>query len=88
MIRHSQVGVILSLGIALLLIFFIGDPFKGLIISQMVLSIQLPFTVFLQVGLTSSRKVMGDYVNSKWSTFVLYTIAVIVTVLNIMLLFS
>ena len=74
--------------IALLLIFFIGDPFKGLIISQMVLSIQLPFTVFLQVGLTSSRKVMGDYVNSKWSTFVLYTIAAIVTVLNIMLLIS
>jgi len=54
----------------------------------MVLSIQLPFTVFLQVGLTSSRKVMGDYVNSRWSTFVLYAIAAIVTVLNIMLLFS
>jgi len=71
-----------------LLIFFIGDPFKGLIISQMVLSIQLPFTVFLQVGLTSSRKVMGDYVNSRWSTFVLYSIAIIVSVLNIMLLFS
>ena len=85
---HSQVGVLLSLGIALLLIFFIGDPFKGLIISQMILSIQLPFTVFLQVGLTSSRKVMGNYVNSRWSTFVLYAIAVIVSVLNIMLLFS
>mgnify|MGYP001661535010 CR=1 FL=1 len=81
---HSQVGVILSLGIALLLIFFIGDPFKGLLISQMVLSIQLPFTVFLQVGLTSSRKVMGQYVNSKWSSFVLYAIAGIVTVLIIM----
>ena len=81
-------GVLLSLGIALLLIFFIGDPFKGLIISQMILSIQLPFTVFLQVGLTSSRKVMGNYVNSRWSTFVLYTIAIIVSVLNIMLLFS
>ena len=85
---HSQVGVLLSLGIALLLIFFIGDPFKGLIISQMILSIQLPFTVFLQVGLTSSRKVMGEYVNSRWSTFVLYSIAIIVSVLNIMLLFS
>ena len=85
---HSQVGVILSLGIALLLIFFIGDPFKGLLISQMILSIQLPFTVFLQVGLTSSRKVMGNYVNSRWSTFVLYAIAVIVSALNIMLLFS
>ena len=81
-------SVILSLGIALLLIFFIGDPFKGLLISQMILSIQLPFTVFLQVGLTSSRKVMGQYVNSKWSTFVLYAIAAVVTVLNIMLLVS
>ena len=85
---HSQVGVILSLGVALLLIFFIGDPFKGLLISQMILSIQLPFTVFLQVSLTSSPKVMGPYVNSKWSTFVLYSIAAIVTVLNIMLLVS
>ena len=85
---HSRIGVIISLGIALLFIFFIGDPFKGLIISQMILSIQLPFTVFLQVALTSSKKVMGRYVNSKWSTFVLYTIAVIVSVLNIMLLFS
>jgi manganese transport protein len=85
---HSQVGVLLSLGVALLLIFFIGDPFKGLIISQMILSIQLPFTVFLQVGLTSSPRVMGKYVNSRWSTFVLYSIAVIVSILNIMLLFS
>ena len=86
--EDAVMGVILSLGIALLLIFFIGDPFKGLLISQMILSIQLPFTVFLQVGLTSSRKVMGQYVNSKWSTFVLYAIAAVVTVLNIMLLVS
>lgn len=85
---HSQVGVVLSLGVALLFIFFIGDPFKGLLISQMILSIQLPFTVFLQVGLTSSTKVMGKYANSKWSSFVLYTIAGIVTVLNVMLLIS
>lgn len=85
---HSQVGVVLSLGIALLLIMFIGDPFKGLLISQMVLSIQLPFTVFLQVGLTSSTKVMGKYANSRWSSFVLYTIATTVTILNIILLVS
>ena len=85
---HSQLGVILSLGVALLAIFFIGNPFKGLLISQMILSMQLPFTVFLQVSLTSSRRVMGDYVNSRWSTFVLYSIATIVSILNIMLLFS
>ena len=65
--------MLLSLGVALLVIFFINDPFQGLIISQMVLSVQLPFTVFLQVGLTSSRRVMGEYANSRWSTFVLYT---------------
>jgi manganese transport protein len=85
---HSQVGVIISLGVALLLIFFIGNPFKGLIISQMVLSIQLPFTVFLQVSLTSSRKVMGQYANSTWNTILLYGIASIVTILNIMLFIS
>ena len=85
---HSQVGVIISLGVALLLIFFIGDPFKGLIISQMVLSVQLPFTVFLQVALTSSSKVMGKYVNNRFTTWLLYIIATIVSVLNIMLLFS
>lgn len=85
---HSRVGVLLSLGIALLIIFFIGDPFQGLIYSQMVLSFQLPFTVFLQVGLTSSRRVMGPYANSCWSSFVLYFIATVVSLLNIMLLLN
>ena len=85
---HSRVGVLLSLGIALLIIFFIGDPFQGLIYSQMVLSFQLPFTVFLHVGLTSSRRVMGPYANSRWSSFVLYFIATVVSLLNIMLLLN
>lgn len=85
---HSRTGVLLSLGIALLIIFFIRDPFYGLIISQMVLSVQLPITVFLQVGLTSSRKVMGKYVNSRFTTFMLYTVAIVVTALNVMLLWS
>ncbi|MDR1004710.1 MAG: Nramp family divalent metal transporter [Prevotellaceae bacterium] len=85
---HSQVGILLSLGMALVLIFFIGDPFKGLLVSQMILSIQLPFTVFLQVSLTSSKRVMGTYANSRWNSFVLYTIAAVVTLLNILLLTS
>lgn len=85
---HSQVGVILSLGVALLLIACIGDPFKGLLLSQMVLSIQLPFTVFLQVSLTSSRRIMGAYVNNRWTSSILYIIATVVTVLNVALLWS
>lgn len=42
---HSRVGILLSLGIALVVILFIDNPFQGLIISQMILSIQLPFTI-------------------------------------------
>lgn len=85
---HSRVGILLSLGMALIVILFIENPFQGLIISQMILSVQLPFTIFLQVGLTSSKRVMGQYANSRWSSFVLYTMAVIVSVLNLALLFS
>ena len=85
---HSQAGVVLSLGIALLAIFFISDPFQGLIISQMLLSIQLPFTIFLQVGLTSSPRVMGEYANSPRSRILLYSIAAIVSALNLYLFYS
>ena len=82
---HSIVGICLSLGLALLVIFFVGDPFKGLLYSQMVLSIQLPFTMFLQVWLTSNSRVMGDYVNHRFTKWWLYFLSAIVTVLNIWL---
>ena len=58
---HSKLGVLLSFVPALAIIFLIGDPFKGLILSQMLLSVQLPITVFTHVYLTSSKKVMGVY---------------------------
>ena len=64
--NHSRIGVIISLVGALVIIFFIGNPFKGLILSQVFLSIQLPFTVAIQVYLTSSKKVMGKYANSRF----------------------
>jgi manganese transport protein len=85
---HSKMGVLISLLVALVIIFFIGDPFKGLILSQVFLSVQLPFTVVLQVWLTSSKKVMGKYVNSKFLIFLLSSIAGIVTFLNLKLLFQ
>lgn len=85
---HSRTGVLISFGVALLIIFVIGDPFMGLIVSQAILSLQLPITVFLQVRLTSSEKVMGKYANSRSTKYLLYLIATVVTVLNIMLLVS
>ncbi len=85
---HSRTGVAISLGLGLLIIFLIGDPFKGLIISQAILSIQLPITVFLQVRLTSSKEVMGKYANKPFTKYLLYGIAFVVTFLNILLLAS
>jgi manganese transport protein len=85
---HSRLGIILSLTLAVLIIFLISNPYQGLIISQMILSIQLPFTIFMQIWLTSSRKVMGDHVNKRRTQLLLWFIAAIVTFLNIRLLIS
>jgi manganese transport protein len=84
--NHSRIGILISLVGALILIFFVANPFKGLILSQVFLSIQLPFTIAIQIYLTSSKKVMGKYANSPFLVVVLSTIAVIVTFFNIKLL--
>lgn len=83
---HSRLGVVCSYLPALLLIFLIGDPFQGLILSQMVLSIQLPITIFTQVYLTSSPKVMGKYANSRPTKGILLVLGTVVTLLNLALL--
>jgi len=86
--NHSRLGVALSLVIALNVVFLITSPFRGLLLSQMLLSIQLPFTIFLQVSLTSSEKVMGRYKNSLATNVLLYGIGGIVSLLNLALLVS
>jgi manganese transport protein len=85
---HSSTGVVFSLIAALGLIFIISDPFKGLIYSQMALSIQLPITIFLQIYLTSSKKVMKSHANGPMFKVALLVIGAIVTFLNGMLLLS
>lgn len=86
--NHSRLGIFISLVVALVIIFFIGNPYKGLIISQMILSIQLPVTIFLQIYLTSSKKVMGKYVNKMRTMILLIVVGSIVIFLNIWLLIS
>ncbi len=86
--NHSRLGVLISLIPAVLVIFIISNPFKGLIYSQMLLSIQLPITIFAQIYLTSSRKVMGKYANSLALNISLILVGAAVTYLNIRLLMS
>ncbi|NLI35882.1 MAG: Nramp family divalent metal transporter [Bacteroidales bacterium] len=83
---HSRTGVLLSLFGAYIIILFINTPFQGLLWSQMLLSVQLPFTIFAQVYLTSSGQVMGKYANGKRMKFLLYIIAILILALNVWLL--
>ena len=85
---HSRAGILISFLGAFFLLFFIGDAFKGLIVSQAVLSLQLPLTMFTQVRLTSSRRIMGNHVNSRFTTLLLYGLATLVTLLNLYLLYG
>ena len=86
--NHSKLGVLISLVVGYLIILLISNPFNGLIISQMILSVQLPITIFSQVYLTSSEKVMGKYKNRTSTKIILYVLGTIVTVLNVALLIS
>ena len=83
---HSRLGLGLTYIPALLLILFITDSFQALLISQMFLSLQLPITIFLQLYMTSSRRVMGAYTNRRFTGVVLWGIGIIVTLMNIYLL--
>jgi manganese transport protein len=83
---HSRVGIAITLAGALCVIFFINDAFTGIIWSQIILCIQLPFTIFSLLYLTSSRTVMGKFVNSLRDNILLWCTALIVAILNIMLL--
>jgi manganese transport protein len=83
---HSRSGIFITMIGALIAVFFISDPFKGIIWSQVILSIQLPFTIFSLLFLTSSQKVMAKFANSARDNVLLWCTALIVVILNIMLL--
>lgn len=84
--KHTKMGIFITLIIAAFVVFLLKDPFRGLILSQMILSIQLPITVFTQIYLTSSKKVMKGYANGKFTKAVLIFLGIIITVLNVKLL--
>ena len=84
--RHSSIGVALCFAGAVRACFSVQDAFAGLVWSQALLSLQLPVTVFLLIWLTSSRKVMGKYANSKPLIALLLVIGATVTALDLALL--
>jgi manganese transport protein len=83
---HSRTGILITLIGALLAILLLSDPFKGILWSQIVLSLQLPFTIIPLILLTSSKKVMGSYANRPYGATVLWIVGLVVIGLNIALL--
>lgn len=59
-----------------------------LVLSQVVLSMQLPFAIFPLLALTSSRAVMGAFVNPLAVKIVGYAICLLISGLNVYLLWT
>jgi manganese transport protein len=86
--KETRLGVLLTLGVAVLPVMVMSDFFQGLVVSQILLSVQLPITIFLQLYLTGSKKVMGKFKNSLLDNLLLWGIGIIVVGLNVALLVS
>jgi len=82
---HSKIGAGFTLAAATAGIFLIGDAFKALLLSQMLLSVQLPVTIITQIRLTSSPAVMGKYANTLLLRVMLWAVAAVVIALNLLL---
>jgi manganese transport protein len=73
---------------ALIVIALNISPVEVLVVSQVVLSLQLPFTMATVVLLTRRQDLMGAFVNTRLTNVVNVLIALVVTVLNVILLYS
>jgi manganese transport protein len=72
-----------------LIVIGIGlDPSRTLVISQVVLSFGIPFALIPLVIFTSKRSVMGPLVNHRATTAVATVIAVLISSLNVFLLYQ
>ncbi|HEU4936485.1 MAG TPA: Nramp family divalent metal transporter [Vicinamibacterales bacterium] len=75
---------------ALLTVYFYGERGIGalLILSQVILSLQLPFAVFPLVMFTGDKRKMGALVAPRWMMALAWPVAVLIAALNAWLLWQ
>jgi len=75
---------------AILVVLLYGERGTGplLILSQVILSLQLPFAVFPLVAFTSDPRKMGSFANPAWVKALAWSVAVIIGALNVYLLYQ
>ncbi|MBH8563074.1 Nramp family divalent metal transporter [Nostoc sp. CENA67] len=73
---------------ALITIIIFGEhsTSKLIVLSQVILSLQLPFAVIPLVMFTSNRCLMGEFVNPLWLKFLAWAVAIVIVGLNVWLL--
>ncbi len=75
---------------AVIVILIYGDEGSGplLILSQVILSLQLPFAVFPLVAFTGDRHKMGEFVSPIWIRLLAWSVAIVIGGLNVWLLYQ
>jgi manganese transport protein len=75
---------------ALFTVYFYGERGTGnlLILSQVILSLQLPFAVFPLVMFTGDRRKMGELAAPKWMLALAWPVAMLIAALNAWLLWQ
>jgi manganese transport protein len=88
---HVSISMVLRRLVTLipaLLILAIGlDPSRALVLSQVVLSFGIPFALIPLVRLTSNRSLMGDDTNHRVTTALGWTVATLISLLNVVLIY-
>ncbi|RCJ17399.1 hypothetical protein A6S26_30990 [Nostoc sp. ATCC 43529] len=69
-----------------LIIFGEHSTSRLIVLSQVILSLQLPFAVIPLVMFTSNRRLMGEFVNPLWLKSLAWLVAIIIVGLNVWLL--
>jgi len=75
---------------AVIVIAIYGEEGSGplIVLSQVVLSMQLPFAIFPLVKFTSSRKMMGPFAIGTWTKVLAWPVCLLITALNVYLLYQ
>ncbi len=73
---------------ALIGVWWLGDSAVGkmLVLSQVVLSLQLPFALWPLIRFTSDPELMGEFVNSAWVRWLAWGLFGLISLANLMLL--
>lgn len=62
------------------------NPTTALVISQVILSFGIGFALIPLIMFTSSKRIMGNLVNTKWITVISWIMAILIVALNIFIL--